>query len=288
MNVLVLGCTGQLGQALAESADSETAATFLSRSDLDVTCADSVASVFKRLQPDVVVNTAAFTAVDRAESVPEQARATNVDGAHNVALGSASVGARLIHVSTDFVFDGHEGTPYAADAPTNPLNVYGHSKRDGELAVLRAMPDSSAVIRTSWLYSRHGDNFVKTMLAAFETRDRLKVVDDQIGTPTWATSFAEILWMFANRPQLSGLFHWADGGATNWYEFAIAIQEEALSLGLLHQQTPIERVSSIAYATSAKRPAYSVLDTRSTSAALALTPTPWRVNLRRMLEGMVA
>ncbi len=210
----------------------------------------------------------------------------NVEGPRNVAAAARDVGARLIHISTDFVFDGDASTPYKADAATNPLSVYGRTKRDGERAVLEALPKSAVVVRTAWLYSKTGSNFVKTMLRLMGERDELGVVADQIGTPTWANSLADSVWAFAGATELAGLYHWTDGGQTSWHEFALAIQEEALSLGLLDQLIPIHAITTEDYPTAATRPRYSVLDCSATTVALNLHPAQWRVNLHHMLKGM--
>jgi dTDP-4-dehydrorhamnose reductase len=238
--------------------------------------------------PTVIINAAAYTAVDKAESEAELATAVNVEGPRNIASAARHVGSRLIHISTDFVFDGTASTPYKADAETNPLSVYGRTKRDGEKAVLEAMPGRSAVVRTAWLYSKTGGNFVKTMLRLMNERDELSVVADQRGTPTWANSLATAVWAFACAPELCGIFHWTDGGETSWHEFALAIQDEALSLGLLDKSIPIHAVATEDYPSAATRPRYSVLDCSTTVAALDLHPVPWRANLRHMLKGMTA
>ncbi len=176
--------------------------------------------------------------------------------------------------------------PYRTDATTNPISVYGRSKRDGELAVLELLPDTSVIVRTAWLYSKTGSNFVKTMLRLMGERDELSVVADQVGTPTWADSLAAAVWAFADTRDLSGIFHWTDGGQTSWHGFAAAIQEEALPLGLLENPIPIRAINTEDYPTAAMRPQYSVLDSSATCAALDLQPAPWRVNLRQMLKGM--
>ncbi len=287
MKALVLGANGQLGQALAASMPKAVEFVGLDLPDLDITDAEGLLALLQDLRPDVVINAAAYTAVDNAEAEPELATAVNCDGPRNIALGARDVGARLIHVSTDFVFDGNISIPYKPDTKTNPLSVYGRTKRNGEKAVLDAMPDTAVVVRTAWLYSKTGGNFVKTMLRLMGERDELSVVADQVGTPTWADSLARAVWAFADKLELSGVFHWTDGGEASWHEFAIAIQEEALSLGLLDKAIPIKAITTEDYPTAAARPRYSVLDCSITHAELDLQPTPWRVNLRRMLQEMV-
>ena len=210
----------------------------------------------------------------------------NVDGPRNIALAARDVGARLIHISTDFVFDGEAVEPYRTDSATKPVSVYGRTKKDGETAVLEVMPDRAAVIRTAWLYSKTGGNFVKTMLRLMAERDELSVVADQRGTPTWANSLAEAVWALVDVREFHGVYHWTDAGECTWHEFAVAIQEEALSLGLLDRSIPIHPITTNDYPTAATRPRYSVLDCSATIADLGLQPAPWRVNLRRMLKGM--
>jgi dTDP-4-dehydrorhamnose reductase len=286
MKTLVLGSNGQLGQALADTVPDGANIIGLDLPELDITSADAVSEICRRVKPDVIVNAAAYTAVDRAESEIELATAANVEGPRNIAKAALDVGARLIHISTDFVFDGKASTPYKPDAITNPLSVYGRTKRDGEVAILDAMPDAAAVVRTAWLYSKTGGNFVKTMLRLMNERDELSVVADQRGTPTWANSLATMVWAFACEPELCGIFHWTDGGETSWHGLAVAIQQEALSMGLLDKAIPIHAIRTEDYPTAAARPRYSVLDCSATCASLNLRQTQWRDNLRHMLKGM--
>jgi len=286
MKTLVLGCKGQLGVALAETKSDSAEFVGLDLPELDITSAGALLSLCREVRPAVIINAAAYTAVDQAESEIKLATAVNVEGPRNAAAAARKVGARLIHISTDFVFDGRDSTPYKADAKTHPLSVYGRTKRDGERAMLDANPDKAAVMRTAWLYSKTGNNFVKTMLRLMRERDELSVVADQVGTPTWAESLATAVWALADIPELGGLFHWTDSGEASWHEFATAIQDEAMSLGLLQKAIPIRAITTDDYPTAAKRPRYSVLDCSSTCTALGLHPEKWRVNLQRMLKGM--
>jgi dTDP-4-dehydrorhamnose reductase len=286
MKTLVIGFNGQLGQSLAGTAPEDVDVIGLDIAELDIRDAAAVLEICQELRPDVIVNAAAYTAVDKAETDVAVATAVNVGGARNIAAASREVGARLIHISTDFVFDGEASVPYKADAATNPLSVYGMTKRDGELAVMEAASGAAILIRTSWLYSKTGSNFVKTMLRLMRERDELSIVADQFGSPTWADSLAEVVWGFGSAAERSGVFHWSDAGQTNWQEFALAIQEEGLSLGLLETAIPIHAIKTEDYRTAATRPAYSVLDSSLTQAALNIQPTDWRANLRQMLTGM--
>ncbi len=286
MKTLVMGCNGQLGHSLADTASVNVNLIGLDLPELDITDAPAVLEICRETRPDVIVNASAYTAVDQAESESALATSVNVEGPRNIAIASREVGARLIHISTDFVFDGQSSTPYKADTVTNPLSAYGQTKRDGELAVLEETSDTAVVIRTSWLYSKTGSNFVKTMLRLMGERDELGIVADQFGSPTWADSLAEALWAFVDAPEHSGIFHWTDSGETSWQEFAVAIQQEALALGLLGKAIPIHAIKTEDYPTAATRPAYSVLDCSSTIQAINIQPAEWRTNLRRMLKGM--
>jgi dTDP-4-dehydrorhamnose reductase len=189
----------------------------------------------------------------------------------------------VIHVSTDFVFDGTQGRPYAPTDQPNPLGVYGRTKLAGEQAVQRCTP-SAVIVRTAWVYSMHGHNFVLKMLRVMEERDEVSVVSDQVGAPTWSRSLAAALWAAVGCPDLRGIYHWTDAGVASRYDFAVAIQEEALAVGLLSRAVPIRPVQTHEYPTPARRPAFSVLDTGATRTALGMTAPHWRVNLRHMLR----
>ena len=284
MKVLVLGCNGQLGVALIETAPTDVEIVGFDLPELDITDAAAVMDIVLGSNAAVIVNAAAYTAVDNAESDAEKCEAVNVNGPQNLAAAAKECGAQLIHISTDFVFDGESLEPYKTNDPTNPLSVYGRTKRDGELAVLKTLPDSGVVLRTAWLYSKTGSNFVKTMLRLMQERDELNVVSDQVGTPTWANSLAAAVWAFAEAPRLSGVFHWTDGGQASWHDFALAIQQEAHALGLLDKMIPVQGISSADYPTAATRPKYSVLDCAVSRDVLDLRPADWRVNLHQMLE----
>ncbi len=286
MRTLVIGCNGQLGQSLVETASDEPDIIGLDLPELDIIDAAAVLEICREVSPDVIVNAAAYTAVDQAESEQRLATLVNVEGPRNIAAASLDVGARVIHISTDFVFDGKVSEPYGPDSPANPLNVYGRTKLDGELAVLEVTSGAAVVIRTSWLYSKTGNNFVKTMLHLMSERDELGVVADQFGSPTWADSLARAVWTFAGAPECSGVFHWTDGGFTNWHGFAVAIQEEALSLGLLNKAIPIHAIKTEDYPAAATRPLYSVLDCSTSHQAINSQPAAWRSNLRQMLKGL--
>ncbi len=287
MKILLTGDGGQLAGAVSRSTLAAThEMTAMDCFDLDVTQRERVDAVVGGLQPDLIINAAAYTAVDKAESDAHAAFQVNAVGPENLAMAAVRTGARLIHISTDFVFDGESPRPYATDAATRPLCVYGESKLAGEKAVIRLAPDNSAVVRTSWLYSAGGSNFVKTMLGLFDRRDCVSVVADQVGSPTWAASLAECISRIAQDPELTGILHWADAGVASWYDLAQATLEEGRRLGLVTNAARVLPIASEDYPTAARRPAYSVLDTRSTSRAIDLEPEHWRSNLVKMLEDL--
>ncbi|HWP95052.1 MAG TPA: dTDP-4-dehydrorhamnose reductase [Gammaproteobacteria bacterium] len=286
MKALVTGAGGQLGGALLRTVPAAWQATGLTHRELDISDAAAVARVVGELAPQLIINAAAYTAVDRAESEPDVALRINATGAENLARAAREAGARFIHVSTDFVFDGLASRPYLPDAPTRPLSAYGRSKLEGEQRVRNILGDEALIVRTAWVYAANGQNFVRTMLRLMGERDRVRVVADQIGSPTWATSLARALWAAAERGEVRGIQHWTDAGVASWYDFAVAIREEALAMGLLSRAAPVEPIATEDYPTPARRPAYSVLDRRAFEQAIDMRPEHWRANLRRALEEM--
>ena len=282
MKVLIAGAGGQVGRALADSAPAPIEVVKCSHQNLDVADERAVLSCIRSHAPDVIVNAAAYTAVDRAESEPELARRVNSDGPRYLALAAREVGARLVQVSTDFVFDGVSSIPYPPGAPTNPLNVYGVTKRAGEQAVLEVLPGRSVVLRTSWLYAAQGSNFVRTMLRLMGANGAVRVVADQVGTPTAARSLAQAIWKITERPSVTGIHHWSDAGVASWYDFAVAIADIAELRGLRAAAISVTPISTEEYPTAARRPRYSVLDTRSL-AVLGIAPVHWRRQLQSVL-----
>lgn len=281
MKALVTGAGGQLGRALQATAPAGVDLTALDRAALDIGDAPAVAARVYAIAPDLIINAAAYTAVDKAESDGAAARRINAEAPGRLATAAAAIGARFIHVSTDFVFDGTSGAPYRPDHPTAPLGVYGATKLAGEQAVQATHP-TALIVRTAWVYGDTGHNFVRTMLRLMAERDEVRVVADQIGTPTYATGLARALWAL-DAAGATGIHHWTDSGAASWYDFAVAIQEEALGLGLLARAVPVVPIATSAYPTPARRPSYSVLD-KSAAVALVGGPAPhWRVHLREML-----
>ena len=282
MRALVTGAAGQLGVELLKTAPPQFEVVGLGHRECDITDPEQVDAAMATHRPDVVINAAAYTAVDEAERQPELAYAVNATGAGNVARAAQTVGARVIQVSTDYVFDGIGREPYHPESAPNPINVYGGSKLGGEKEV-QAWSSDFLIIRSSWLYASHGKNFLRTILSALQASRTLRVVNDQVGVPTAARSLALTIWECAERPELRGVHHWVDGGTATWYDFAVAIQETALEQGRLGKATPIEPVTSREYQSAAPRPPYTVLDTLSLSRSIGRQPRPWRSWLAEVL-----
>jgi dTDP-4-dehydrorhamnose reductase len=283
LKVLVTGAAGQLGRALVAAAPAGCECIAVARDELDLTDEGAIRRVVAAHAPDAVINAAAYTAVDRAESEEALARAINADAVGTLADALARTGGRLVHVSTDYVFDGSSTRAYRPGDPRNPQSAYGRTKASGEDA---AGPDA-AIVRTAWVYGAGGSNFVSTMLRLMRERDEVRVVADQIGAPTWTGALAQVLWRLALK-RASGIFHYSDAGVASWYDFAVAIQEEALARGILNRAVPIIPISTEDYPTPARRPAFSLLDSSATRAALDLPAAHWRTNLRTALDQLAA
>lgn len=286
MRALITGAAGQLGRALLAAAPPGTVVKACTRAELDVAQPAAVRAVFAEFAPELVINAAAFTRVDDAERAAEAAARANAIGPELLAAACHSAGAWLTHVSTDFVFDGRQGQPYGAGAQPNPLSVYGRTKLVGETAVVRELGERCAVVRASWLYSATG-GFAARMLTLMRSRPELRVVSDQVGSPTHAAGLAGVLWALSAR-RAGGLWHWCDSGVASWYDFAVAIAEEGLRAGLLRSAPPIVPIGTTDYPTPAARPAYSVLEKRATEKLLGITAPHWRTALRATLAGMSA
>ncbi|HEX8575609.1 MAG TPA: dTDP-4-dehydrorhamnose reductase [Flavobacterium sp.] len=266
MVVLITGANGQLGQAIQSIAQQYPAINFIfcSSQELDITKEEAINTLFLEVKPDFCINTAAYTAVDKAESEPEKAHLINAVGPGNLAAICKKTNTTLLHISTDFVFDGQATTPYSEKATTNPQSVYGQTKLDGEKAV-QAVWEKHFIIRTSWVYSQFGANFMKTMLRLGAERDSLSVVNDQIGTPTNAVDLAEAIIEIIKHTQnlksetlnlksIYGIYNFSNEGQCSWYDFAKKIFEvNMVQINLLP-------IATIDYPTPAKRPKYSVLE----------------------------
>lgn len=283
MKILLTGAHGQLGWELTRTVPAGVEVVALGSGQLDISDGQAVARVVAAHDPQVLINAAAYTAVDKAEQDCERAFLVNGQGAANLAQAARDGGRRLIHISTDFIFDGQKSTPYLPTDQPNPLGVYGRSKLEGEARILAITEgEDTTIIRTAWLYSSHGHNFVKTMLRLMAERDTLAVISDQVGTPTWAHGLAQAVWAVVQQG-VSGVHHWTDAGVASWYDFAVAILEEARGLGLLTRQPMIRPIPATDYPLPARRPAYSVLDKGSLWRAIDWCPRHWRVELRQML-----
>jgi len=282
-NILVIGGKGQLGQCLEEKIkDSVQVNTFifLGSADVDIKDAAQIDAVFEKYQPVYCINCAAYTAVDNAEDEKEAAFEINEAAVKRLAESCLKYDTTLIHISTDFVFNGDSSIPLTEDLATNPVNVYGLSKLKGELAVQELMA-KYFIIRTSWLYSEKANNFCKTMLKLAQSRDSLTVIYDQVGTPTYAMDLAEvIIKIISNDNQAYGLYHYSNEGVASWYDFAKAIFEFA------EIDMKVTPVASSAFITKAKRPHYSVMDKTKIKQNLGLEISYWRDSLNICIQNL--
>ncbi len=281
MKVLILGAGGQVGRALQALAPVNAVITAIDNDVLDLTDSAAIAPYIRGIAPQLIINASGYTAVDKAESESDLAYAINATAPGAMAAAAAEIGARFIHISTDFVFDGTGHLPYLPDAPTSPLSVYGASKAAGEAAVAAA-GGNALTVRTAWVYSAGGANFVETMLKLMASRDTLSVVADQIGTPTHADSLARALWALAATDR-TGMAHFTDAGIASWYDFAVAIHDLGRAASLLEKDVAITPIPTSAYPTPAARPHYSVLDKSATWELLGYTADHWRHELAAMM-----
>ena len=280
MVVLVTGANGQLGQSLQFIAGNypEIDFVFCDSKMVDITQKEDINLVFNKIKPDFCINTAAYTAVDKAESEPEKAFEINVIGARNLAEVCLDFKTKLIHVSTDFVFDGAKKTPYAEDDRTNPQSVYGQTKLDGEKAVQAILKDYF-IIRTSWVYSQFANNFMKTMLRLGAERDHLSVVDDQIGTPTNAVDLAEaLIKIIKSDKKAYGIYHFSNEGVASWYDFAKKIFE-------INKVTiDLQPIPTTQFPTPAERPKFSVLDKTKIKSVFGIAIKTWEESLNKTIK----
>ncbi len=283
--VLVTGAGGQLATELVRTAATDTIIA-LSENELDIRDSAAVMQAARQHRPTAIINAAAYTAVDKAESESALAYAVNCDGARHLAEAASAVNAFLVHVSTDFVFDGNAHTPYTTEALPAPISVYGASKFAGDQAVREACPDA-AIVRTAWVYAAHGRNFVHTMLRLMRERGTVRVVADQIGSPTNARGLADAC-LAAITKRATGTWHWTDAGVASWYDFAVAIAECGVAARLLSAMPTVEPIRTVDYPTPARRPSYGVLDKTTTWAALGMRAPHWRETLMRTIEEIAA
>ena len=281
--LVVIGKSGQLAWEIARLVPE---AVCLGRDDIDITSGEDIAAKLGLINPDAVINASAYTAVDKAESDEENAYLLNQTAVANLAKYCKSNNVFFVHVSTDYVFNGEKGSPYTVDDAIEPQGMYGITKAAGEAEVTSILPAASAILRTSWVYSSHGNNFVKTMLRLMAEKPQLGVIDDQIGSPTWAKGLARACVEAASH-RTAGVYHWSDEGVCSWYDFAIAIQQLGLEKGLLQQAVPVKPIPSSAYPTPAKRPHYSVLDKTLTRETFTSPLNHWREQLSAMMDELV-
>jgi dTDP-4-dehydrorhamnose reductase len=306
MKVLLTGREGQLGRTLVESVPEGIELIATGRSELDLSDGSACGAAVAELRPDWVLNAGAYTAVDRAESEPELADAVNAGAPGAFARALAKTGGRLLQVSTDFVFNGAQGSPYRPEQALDPLGVYGATKAAGEMSAL-ALP-GARVLRTSWVYGPVGKNFCLTMLRLHAVKaaagEPLGVVADQVGCPTATHTLAAACWRAIGADSAVGstnsstnasaanegpmILHWSDAGAASWYDFAVAIGELGVAAGLLDRAAVVRPLSTADYPTPAQRPSYSLLDCTASRVALGLEPLQWRAALAQVLEQVAA
>ncbi len=296
LKVLVIGKSGQLARELVRTCPDNIELVCLGRDQLDLSMAGAnpylIEQAIADLAPDVVINAAAYTAVDAAESNKDSAFLINHTAVACIAAACKKIDTKLLHISTDFIFDGQKTTPYKALDAAKPLNIYGQSKLAGEAAVREQLGANGVIIRTAWVYSVYGNNFVKSMLRLMGERDSLGIVADQVGTPTWAKGLAHMLWVLAQQIDLqpadysadSTILHWTDAGTASWYDFAVAVYELATDKGMLNREVSVKPIPASAYPTPAVRPNYSLLDKQETEQYLQYDTQHWRQQLSVMLD----
>lgn len=282
--IWIVGNRGMLGTEL--SRELEKAGLDFVGSDREVDFLDrgAIEAFADKNKITAIVNCAAYTAVDKAEDEPELCARLNVGGPGNLGQLAHNIGARLIHISTDYVFDGKAATPYHENDPVNPTGVYGRTKAEGEKALFAACPEA-VVLRTAWLYGEYGNNFVYTMLRLMKKRSEIGVVADQRGSPTWARDLARALVaVLKDHTGKSGIYHFTDEGDISWYDFAVAIYKKGRGLGILERDCRIVPLTTDQYPTKARRPAYSVLSKEKIQKAFGVVAPAWEVSLCHFMD----
>ncbi|WP_426595908.1 dTDP-4-dehydrorhamnose reductase [Pectobacterium brasiliense] len=281
MKILLTGANGQLGRSFQDRLPAEWEILATDSNELDITDLERVAEIVKSFQPDAIVNAAAYTAVDKAESEPEIAESINVHGPQNLAIVATKYNVRLVHVSTDYVFDGSATEPYSEDSATNPLSVYGNTKLAGEQAVTKVSPEA-IIVRTAWVFSEYGNNFVKTMLRLAKERDSLSIVNDQRGCPTYAGDLAQTIISLLEKNAVGGIYHYCGDKEVSWYEFAEEIFKVANERKAISSVPTLSAISTGEFLTPAKRPKYSSLDCLKIK-KLGIIPSNWLKNISTII-----
>ncbi|MEB3311779.1 MAG: dTDP-4-dehydrorhamnose reductase [Snowella sp.] len=281
--ILLTGADGQVGRELQQVLPRLGEVVGVTRAQLDLSQGEQIRQLIQQIQPDGIINSAAYTAVDRAEREPTLAQAVNALAPTIMAEEAAKIGAFLCHLSTDYVFNGQKNTPYGETDPTAPLSIYGQTKLAGERGI-EQVGDRYLILRTAWVYGVYGkSNFVKTMLRLGQEREELRVVADQVGSPTWAGDIASAIIQL-RQTEATGIYHFTNSGVASWYDFAIAIFEEARSLGFPLKVQRVLPITTADYPTPATRPAYSVLSSKKFVETVGNYPPYWRASLRKMIQ----
>lgn len=291
MKVLLIGGAGQVGSEILRLAPARFALEAPSSMRLDISDLNAVSQWVAGQKPDIIINAAAYTGVDQAEGEPERAWQVNCTGPANLGRAARNAGAVIFHLSTDYVFEGSQDRPYCEADPTGPTGIYGASKLAGEQA-LRDACESSLILRTSWVFGKERENFLKTILRLASERDELSVVADQIGCPTSAASIAECIWSLANRYRGAGalpwgIYHFAGAPACSWHAFAEAIVSKANDAGLIHNSPVLKPISSLDYPTRARRPLFSALDCSLIRRTFDIRQPDWQSDLNRVIQALV-
>tara|TARA_B100000212_G_scaffold342157_1_gene327962 strand:+ start:2670 stop:3557 length:888 start_codon:yes stop_codon:yes gene_type:complete len=289
MKVLLTGSTGQLGKSIIKMKSKYIDLISTNREQLDLSNTLSCEDFVLTEKPDWVINCAAFTAVDQAEKDIDLSRKINSFAPEAFANAVNKINGRLLHISTDFVFDGQQNFPYKTNQKTNPINQYGYSKALGEELIMKKTKSkkTSIILRTSWVTSPYGKNFILTMLKLHEQRKSINVVCDQIGAPTSAKHLAKICWKiihFKKNKELPEILHWSDAGVASWYDLAVAVGDIGIELGIIKKKAFVNPIKTENYPLPAKRPKYSILDSQSTCDTLDVMPNHWRINLLETLK----
>lgn len=290
MRVLITGAQGQVGKELMLSAPSHWHLQGFGSSELDISDTQQVNTVVQKLQPELIINAAAYTAVDKAQSDSQTADAVNHLGAENLARIAQQLHCPLLHISTDYVFSGEHTQPYTELDTPAPNSVYGESKWRGEQAI-QSLCTQHIILRTSWVFGLHGHNFVKTMLRLGQDRNALSIVADQVGGPTSARSIAQVLWQIAQQHQNTGTckwgtYHFSGAPTCSWYDFATEIFQQATALQLLERSPTLSPIKTCDYPAPAQRPAYSALDNSKIEQQFHIKPCDWKLELSTMLRAL--